>query len=63
MITKVPLEHPRDGRLREANERALVRIEAQAGLDKPRVRDLDEIFLVLSAIQELSGKLLGQPQM
>jgi hypothetical protein len=62
MITKVPLEHSGDGRLRESHERALMRIEAQAGLDKTGVRDLDEIILILSAMQELSGKLLGQPQ-
>jgi hypothetical protein len=63
VITKVPFEHSGNGRLREANKRALVRIEAQAGLDKAGVRNLDEIFLVFSAMQELSGKLLGQPQM
>jgi hypothetical protein len=63
VITKVPLEHSGDGRLREADERALMRIEAQAGLDKPSVGDLDEILLVLSATQELSSKSLGQPQM
>jgi hypothetical protein len=63
VITKVPLEHAGDGRLREAHERTLVRIEAQAGLDKSGIGDLDEILLVLSAMQELSGKLLGQPGM
>jgi hypothetical protein len=63
MITKVPLQHPRNGRFRESHERALVRIEAQASLDKPGVSDLDEVFLVLSAIQELSGEFLSQPQM
>jgi hypothetical protein len=63
VITKVPLEHPGDRRLGEADERALVWIEAQARLDKPGVRDLNEILLVLSAVQELSGKSLGQPQM
>jgi hypothetical protein len=63
VITKVPLEDPGDGWLREADKRALKRIEAQAGLDKPGVGDLDEILLVLSATQELSSKSLGQPQM
>jgi hypothetical protein len=63
MITKVPFQHPADGRLRESHERALERIEAQASLDEPRVRDLDEVFLVLSAMQELSGEFLSQPQM
>jgi hypothetical protein len=63
MITKVPLQHSTDGRFRESHERALVRIETHASLDKPGVRDLDEVFLVLSAMQELSGELLSQPQM
>jgi hypothetical protein len=62
MITKVPLKHPCDGRLCEADERTLMRIEAKAGLYETCVRDLDEILLVLSPMQELSGEPLGQPK-
>jgi hypothetical protein len=40
-----------------------VRIEAQACLDKPGARDLDEVLLILSAMEELPGKFLSQPQM
>jgi hypothetical protein len=40
----------------------LVRIEANAGLDEAGVRDLDEILLILSAMQELPGEPLGEPQ-
>jgi hypothetical protein len=36
-------------------------IEAQAGLHETRIRDLNEILLVLSPMEELSGKPLGQP--
>jgi hypothetical protein len=63
MITKVPFQHPTDGRFRESHERALLRIEAQASLDKPGVGHLDEVLLVFSAMQELSGEFFGQPQM
>jgi hypothetical protein len=62
MITKVPLEDPGDGRFRESHERALIRIEAQASLDESGVGDLDEVLLVLSAIQELPGEFLSEPQ-
>jgi hypothetical protein len=55
MITKVPLEDSRDGRLRKANERTLLWIEAQAGLNEPRIGNLDEILLILSSVEELSG--------
>jgi hypothetical protein len=40
-----------------------VRIEAQASLHKSGIGDLDEVFLVFSAMQELSGEFLSQPQM
>jgi hypothetical protein len=63
MITEVPFQHSTDGRFRESYERALLRIETQACFDKPGVRDLDEVFLVLSAMEELSGEFLSQPQM
>jgi hypothetical protein len=39
-----------------------MRIEAKAGLYETCVRDLDEILLVLSPMQELSGEPLGQPK-
>jgi hypothetical protein len=41
MITKVPLKHPGDGRLRKTDEGALMRIEAKAGLYETCVRNLD----------------------
>jgi hypothetical protein len=62
MITKVPLKHPCDGRLRKTDEGALMRIEAKAGLYEACVRNLDEILFVLATMQELSGEPLGQPQ-
>jgi hypothetical protein len=62
MITKVPLEHARDGRLGKADKRTLVRIEAKAGLYQTRVRDLDEVILILTPMQELPRQLLGQPE-
>ena len=39
-----------------------MRIEAKAGLYKTCGRNLDEILLVLAAMQELSGEPLGQPK-
>jgi hypothetical protein len=63
VITKVPLEYAADRWLGKAHKGALVRIEAKACLNQTRARDLDEVVLVLTAIQELPGEPLGEPEM
>jgi hypothetical protein len=39
-----------------------MRIEAKAGLNEACIRNLDEVLLILSAMQELPGEPLGEPQ-
>ena len=63
MITKVSLEHSSDRGHRKADKRALMRIEAPAGFDQSGARDLQEVFLVLAAMQEPARQRLRQPEM
>jgi hypothetical protein len=62
MITKVPLEYAGDGRHGKANEGTLMRVKSLARFDQSRACNLQQILLVLAAMQEPAGERSGQPQ-
>ena len=62
MITKVPLEYAGDRRYGKANERPLMRVESLARFDQSSSCHLEQVILVLTAIQEPTSQRSGQPQ-
>src|SRR5215207_2020679 len=62
MITEVPLQDSGDGRHCKGNERPLVGVEALSGFDQPGAGDLQQILLVLAAVQESAGERVGEPK-
>lgn len=63
MITEMTLEYAGDRWHGKTDERPLMRIESVACLHQPGTCDLEQILLVLAAMQEPAGKGFGQPQM
>jgi hypothetical protein len=61
MITEMPLEYASDRRHRKSNERPLVG-STSAGLDQPRACHLEQVLLILAAMQEPACQRLSQPQ-
>ena len=63
VIAKVPFQYAGDGRHREPDERALVRVETLARFDQPNACHLNQIVIVLAAMCEAPCQGFREPQM